>query len=231
VGWRQWPCAQSSRHVGQPWRPWANLGRGGHGYSWRNSAACTHMGGAVFQERRTRVWGPPVRLCRTLGRVARSAEHGAVADVEGCAAGGERHDVIGGQVASLMSVAPVARAPVAVLAAMPRDHPRAKTLPCPGVVEGVVPAAVRQSSVHGAAATRSACDDTADRAELHGPARLSRKVHVLTLVTLVTLDCSPSTSASVPSRPEAEVSRGPSILTPQQRLKKPLPSVVSPPES
>jgi len=25
VGWRRWPCAQSSRHVGHPWRPWANL--------------------------------------------------------------------------------------------------------------------------------------------------------------------------------------------------------------
>jgi hypothetical protein len=35
----------------------------------------------------------------------------------------------------------------------------------------------------------SARDDAADRAELHGAARRSSKVRLLTLVTLVTLDC------------------------------------------
>ena len=40
------------------------------------------MGGAVFRQREICVWGPPVGLGRTLGRVARPAEHGAVADVK-----------------------------------------------------------------------------------------------------------------------------------------------------
>ncbi|MEO5919362.1 MAG: hypothetical protein ABIQ17_07360, partial [Candidatus Limnocylindrales bacterium] len=53
---------------------------------------------------------------RTLGRVARSAEHGAVADVEGCVASGERHDVVDGQGARGMRRTLIARAPVPVLA-------------------------------------------------------------------------------------------------------------------
>ena len=85
VGWRQWPCARSSRHVGQPWRPWANVAGaciGDHRDYSRNSAVRVHMGGAVFHEGGTRVWVPPVGPRGTLGRVARSTEHGQVAGVE-----------------------------------------------------------------------------------------------------------------------------------------------------
>ena len=52
-------------------------------------------------------------------------------------------------------------------------------------------AAVGLPRVVSAAATRAAGDDTTDRAELHGSARPSKKARVLTLVTLVTLDCGP----------------------------------------
>ncbi len=54
-------------------------------------------------------------------------------------------------------------------------HSRTEALPFARVVQRVVPAPVRQSSVHGAAATGSARDDTADGTELHGSARPSRK--------------------------------------------------------
>jgi hypothetical protein len=87
---------------------------------------------------------------RTLGRVARPAEHGAVADVERRASGCERHDVIGGQVDGRMGVALVARAPVPVLAAPCPQYSRAEALPGPRAVQGVVPAPVRLSSVRGA---------------------------------------------------------------------------------
>ena len=50
-GVAQWPCAHSSRHVGALRRAWANLVVaciGDHRDLSRNSAACAHMGGAVF---------------------------------------------------------------------------------------------------------------------------------------------------------------------------------------
>ena len=56
------------------------------------------MGGAVFRRGTIGVWVPPVGLGRTLGRVARPAEHGAVADVERRTASSERHRVIDGEV-------------------------------------------------------------------------------------------------------------------------------------
>ena len=172
--WRQWPCAQSSRHVGAQWCAWAERGPSRSLFAQRdfsgNSAACVHMGGAVFHEGGTRVWVPPVGLRRTLGRVARSTEHGEVADVERCASGCERHDVIGGQVAGRVGVAPVARAPVAVLTAPSPQHSRTQALPGPRAVEGVVAATVGLPCVLGAAATRAAGDDTTDRAQLHGSA-------------------------------------------------------------
>jgi hypothetical protein len=133
----------------------------------RNSAACVHLGGAVFQERRTRVWGPPVGVSGALRRVARATEHGAVADVERRTTSGERHDVIDGQVARRVGAALVARAPVPVLAVPGTEHAGAETLPGPRAVEGVVPAAVGLPSMVSAAATRAAGDDTTDRAELH----------------------------------------------------------------
>src|SRR5664280_1005099 len=82
----------------------------------RNPAAWAQLGGAVFQERRTRVWGPPVAVSSPLRRVAGPAEDGAVADVAGRAACGKRHDVVDGQVTGGMGGALVARAPMPVLA-------------------------------------------------------------------------------------------------------------------
>ena len=153
----------------------------------RNSAACTRLGGAVFRERRTCVWCPPVRVSGTLRRVARPTEHGAVADVEGRTAGRERHDVVDGQVAGSVGGALVARAPVAVLAAPGAEHAGAETLPDACAVQGVVAAAVGLPRVLGAAATRTACDDTTDRAELHGASRMRAGP----CLTLVTLACTP----------------------------------------
>ena len=145
------------------------------------------MGGAVFRRGTIGVWVPPVGLGRTLGRVARPAEHGAVADVERRTASGERHHVIDGEVGGGMGIALVARAPVPVLATPRAEHPGAEPLPGPRAVQGVVAAAVRRPSVHGAAATGSARQDGADRAELHG----SRRFRAVSDLTLVTLDWRP----------------------------------------
>ncbi len=125
------------------------------------------MGGAVFQEHRTRVWGPPVGLGRPLRRVARPAEHGAVADVERRATGCERHDVIGGQVSCRVGVALVARAGVAVLPDMPGDHPLGQACPSRVGVDPVVGTDAREPCVLSAATARAAGDDTTDRADLH----------------------------------------------------------------
>ena len=104
---------------------------------------------------------------RTLRRVARAAQHRVIADVERRTASGERDDVIDGQVRGRVGGALIARAPVAVLAAPCVEHARAKPLPGPRAVESVVPAATGLPGVLGAAATRAAGDDTADRAQLH----------------------------------------------------------------
>ena len=61
----------------------------------------------------------------------------------------------------------VARAPVPVLTAPGTEHAGAETLPGSRAVQPVVPAAVGLPGVLGTAATRSAGDDTADRAQLH----------------------------------------------------------------
>ncbi len=104
---------------------------------------------------------------RTLRRVARAAQHRGVGDVERRTASGERDDVIDGQVGGPVGGAPVARAPVAMLATPGAQHAGAESLPGPRAVEGVVPAAVGLPGVLGTAATRAAGDDTADRAQLH----------------------------------------------------------------
>ena len=104
---------------------------------------------------------------RTLGRVARAAEHRGVGDVERRTACGERNDVVDGQVGRGVGGALVARAPVAVLATPGTEHAGAEPLPGPRAVQGVVPAAVGLAGVLGAATTRAAGDDTADRAQLH----------------------------------------------------------------
>jgi hypothetical protein len=108
----------------------------------------------------------PVRR-RTLGRVARAAQHLRVADVERRTARGERHDVVDGQVRGSVGGALVAGAPVAVLTPPGTEHTGAETLPCPRAVQSVVPAAVGLAGVRRAPATRVAGDDTADRAQLH----------------------------------------------------------------
>jgi hypothetical protein len=156
----------------------------------RNSAACTQSGGAallagqleafedgavvtriqrpVRAEARRHVGYPtPVGRC-TLRRVAGAAQHGGVRDVERRTAGGERHDVIDGQVGGGVGGALVARAPLPALTTPGTEHAGAEPLPGPRAVEGVVSAAVGQPCVLGAAATRAAGDDTADRAQLQG---------------------------------------------------------------
>lgn len=133
----------------------------------RNPAERTHARGAVLQEGRTRVWGPPVGLRRPLGRVAGTAEHRAVGDVEGRTAGGERDDVIDGQVGGSVGGTLIARAPVPVQASPGAEDAGAEAMPGPGVVQGVVAAAVRLARVLATTATRAAGDDTTDRAQLH----------------------------------------------------------------
>jgi hypothetical protein len=133
----------------------------------RNSAACTRLGGASQRSAASPMGYPaPVRRC-TLGRVARAAQHLRVGDVERRTASGQRHDVIGGQVAGSVGWTPIARAPVAVLAAPGTEDAGAKSLPLPCAVQGVVPAAAGLAGVLGAATARAAGDDTADRAQLH----------------------------------------------------------------
>jgi hypothetical protein len=72
-------------------------------------------------------------------------------DVERRTAGGERHNVIDGEVGGAVGRALEARAPFAVL-------------DTPGAPEGVVTAVVGLPCVLEAAATRAAGDDTTDRA-------------------------------------------------------------------
>ena len=132
AGWRTWPSVGSSRHVGQRGRPRANLRGppiGARDYS-RNSAACTQREGADVQERRIRVWGPPVgpscvHEARSVGRVPRSAQHAGVGGVERRATIDERPDVVERQVTRWMRrmLGTIARAHVAVLADVARDHP------------------------------------------------------------------------------------------------------------
>ena len=76
-------------------------------------------------------------------------------------------------------------------------------------VQGVVPAAVGLLSVLGAAATGSARDDTADRAELHS----SRPLSAVPCPTLVTLDCRPVDIVTSVSRRRASV-YSPTVLGP-----------------
>jgi len=158
------------------------------------------------------VWGPPVGDSGTLGRVAGAAEHRAVADVEWRAACGERGDVVDGQVSGGVGGAPVARAPVAVLATPGAEHAGAEPLPGPRAVQGVVPAAVGLPCVVGAAATRAAGDDTADRAELHGASRMRAGP----CLTLVTLACTPFDIATSVSRCRAAV-YSPTVLVPRDQ--------------
>ena len=76
-------------------------------------------------------------------------------------------DVIDGQVGSGVGGTPVARAPVAALATPGAEHALAEAPPGPRAVLGVVSAAIGLPGVLGAATTRTAGDDTTDRAQLH----------------------------------------------------------------
>ena len=75
--------------------------------------------------------------------------------------------MVDGQVGGRVGVALVPRAPVAALATPGPEDSSAQELPGARAVQGVVPAAVGLAGVVGAATTRAAGDDTADRAQLH----------------------------------------------------------------
>ena len=111
--------------------------------------------------------GYPAPGRRTLGRVARSAQHRRVGELERRTASRQRDDVINRQIGGTVGGALIARAPVAVLTAPSAQHSGAQALPGPRAVQGVVPAAVGLAGVIGAAATNAAGDDTTDRAQLH----------------------------------------------------------------
>ncbi len=145
----------------------------------------------------------PGRSC-TVRRVAGSAQHRAVGDVERSTASGERHDVIDGQVAGVVRGTEVARAPVPVQATPGAEHSGAEALPCPRAVKGVVAAARGLSSVRGAATALATRDNTADRAELHS----TRPMSAMARLTLVTLDCEPFDIAT------SEIETGTEVYSP-----------------
>jgi hypothetical protein len=103
-----------------------------------------------------------------LVEFAGAAEHGGVGDVERRTASGERGDVIDGQVGGGVVRALVARADVAVLPDVARDHPPGQASPSGIGMDEMVGTNARQAWMLAAASSRSAGDDTADRAELHG---------------------------------------------------------------
>lgn len=157
---------------------------------WRNPAVRTQSPGADFGERRTCVWGPPVgpsgvHEAGSVGRVPRTAQHAGVDGVERRAAVGERLDVVERQVARWMRrmLGTIARAHVAVLADMARDHPPRQAGPSRISVDVMVGTEARQARMLGAAPASAAGDNTADRAQLHRGYR-PRAVPPLTLVTL-----------------------------------------------
>lgn len=128
--------------------------------------------------------------------------------------------MVGGQIDGRVGIAPVAWAPVPVLAAMPGDHSRTEALPCLCAVQRVMATAVRLSRMHRAAAAGSACDDAADGAKLHGPARPSRGGRVLASMTPVTLECTPFDIAGIVSRGRAGVYRPAVLVLRDQDLRE-----------
>jgi len=125
-----------------------------------------------------------------------------------CAAVARRHDdVVERQVTRWMRrvLGTIARADVAVLADVAADHPLGQACPSRISVNVMVGTDARQPRMLAAASSRSARDDATDGAELHGPARRSRKVRLLTLVTLVTLACTLFDIARSVSRVSAAV--------------------------
>ncbi len=120
----------------------------------RETPPSAHSRRAPSQRSAVSPMGYPAPLGRrTLGRVARAAQHLRVGDVERCTASGERHDVVDGQVGGSVGGALVARAPVAALTPPGTEHPGAEPLPGPRAVQGVVPAAVGLAGVRRAPTT------------------------------------------------------------------------------
>jgi hypothetical protein len=106
----------------------------------------------------------------------------------------ERRDVVERQVTRWVRrmLETIARADVAVLADVAGDHPLGQASPSRVRMDVMVGTDARQAWMLAAASSRSARDDPADRAELHGPARASSKVPLVAArLTLVTLDCGP----------------------------------------
>ena len=160
----------------RPVRPRANLGGSpiSDRDNSRNSAACTRLGSADFQEDGTRVWGPPVgpscvHEARSVGRVPRAAQHAGVGGVERRATVDERQDVVERQVARRVRrmLGTIARAHVAVLADVTSDHPLGHASPSRVRMDVMVGTDARQPWVLAASTPRAAGDHTADRAELH----------------------------------------------------------------
>lgn len=176
---------------GALWRPWANpaplgIDRPVRDFS-RNSAACTHPRGAVWEHpRRPMGYPTPVRR-RAFRGVTGSAEHSAVGEVERGTPSGQRDDVVDGEITRRMAGALVARAPVTVQSPPGAEDPSAEALPRPHAVQVVVPTAVRLALVGRAPTSRATRQHPADRAELHRWPCL----RAVSLLTLVTLECTP----------------------------------------
>ena len=121
------------------------------------------------------------------------------------------------QVVGGVGVALVARAPVPVLTTPGAEDTGAEALPDPRTVQSVVAAAVRLTSVLGAATARAARQYGADRAELQRRP-CPRAVPYLTLVTL---ECTPVDIAmSVVEQGGAVYS--PAVLHLGTRLRSPI---------
>jgi hypothetical protein len=186
---------------------------------WRSSAASTQREGADVQERRTRVWGPPVRPsgideARSVGRVPRATQHPSVGGVERRAAIDERQDVVKGEVTRWMRrmLGTIARADVAVLADVAGDHPPGQASPSCIRMDVMVGTDARQARMLAAASSRSAGDDTTDGAEFHP----SSAGDLATRLTLVTLDCRPFDITRIVSRGRADV-YSPAVLRPRDQ--------------
>ena len=162
------------------------------------------------------MWGPPVgpsriHEARSVGRVPRAAQHAGVGRVERRAAVDERGDVVERQVTRRVRRMPgtIARAHVAVLADVARDHPLGQASPSCIRMDVVVGTDARAARMLAAASSRSARDHTADRAELHQarrrPAPRSTNGAAAPRLTLVTLDCTPFDIATSVSETDAAV--------------------------
>jgi hypothetical protein len=171
-----------------------------------NSAGRVKREGADVHEGGTRVWVPPVgpscvHEARSVGRVPRSAQHAGVGGVERRATIEERQDVVERQVTRWMGrmLGTIAWAHVAVLADVAGDHPLGQAGPSRVRVDVMVGTNARQPRVLAAPTLWSACDNAADRAQLHR----RRAGNLVAGLTLVTLDCRPFDITRIVSRGRA----------------------------